>query len=134
MKPYLLCITFFGVLNLATMFLGFNEFLLTSSSIISVIITVGLVAVGISLLPLTSGGSTARWLLSLILMVSLLFSVSFDIVTWHVQIGIGLCTNIMNLIPDGSNPTVPQFFLWICLLFVGILGVISAITSTASSD
>jgi len=103
--------------------------MVTSDAVIGLVITLGIIAVLISLIPLTSGSSAVKWFISTILVTCLLFSYSFtlDLIVFKrdVNVGIGLCGNLMGLF--SSSVENITFMPYLFFLSIGLLGLISGV-------
>lgn len=124
-----------------TGFLGFFNFvlyianignLLSISSIITTFVSLGAIAVAVSLIPLIHASDTMRWFMSTAIVVALLYSISFSFLTWNITIGLGLVTNITNLF--NSNPNQIGFLPWIFFQFIGFIVLLAGIYGLGSGD
>jgi hypothetical protein len=102
-----------------------NPDLLSVGTLIGVFITIGTVAVIMSVIPLLSAGGTVSWFGSSLIMLSLFYSVGFDVLGYHLQIGVGLASNMTNMFNSDLNSItfLPYFFF----LALGVVGTLAGI-------
>ena len=111
--------------NIAFYIIGLNETLLSAGSIIGYFITLSVIAVIISIIPTTSAGSTITWLMRVVIIVSIIYSVSFNVLTYSLSVGVGLCTQLTNMFSSSVNSL--EFIGWLFFTIIGIVGTISGI-------
>ena len=134
-KIFLGCLITLILFNLLFYITGYNDSYLSSSSIIGLFVTLGLVAVAISVLPIIDSESTAKWFLSVVIMASILFqfTVTIPVVEWEMPpIGIGLATNLSGMFSSDINSL--SFMPFIFFTMIGLIGLISGIISMSGGE
>lgn len=109
---------------------GYSPSILNAGQLLGTFITIGLIAIGIALIPFTTSSSTVRWFMSIVIVISLIYSVSFNILTWNVTIGVGLSTNLANMFPSSTSSIA--FMPWLFFTFLGLLGLVSGIVAIST--
>jgi hypothetical protein len=129
---FLKVLAFLGFINFV-LYLADVSNLLDIGSIITTFVSLGLIVVAISILPfVNSGSSSVKWFIITALVVAMLYSVQFDVMTWHVVIGLGLITNITNLF--SSSPTNISFLPFLFFNFLGFIALVSGIIGLGSGE
>lgn len=104
------------------------------SSIIGIFLTLGVIAVGVSVIPTTSGGSTITWFLSTIIVLSILYSISFNVLTFNMTVGIGLVTKLTNMPQFSSDLNNIGFMPYLFFQVIGLIGLIGGIFAMKGSS
>lgn len=117
--------------NLIAYIIGLSGIFLTPIGIIGLVLTVVAIGILASLIPLVNGTSFT-WVLTLVMMIALLFSVNIPFGVWTLPVGLGLCSNLMNMFP--VDLTNPLFAGYLFFLTIGSLGIIGAISATSSGS
>lgn len=125
-------VAFLGFINFI-LYLANISILMNIGSIITTFVSLGLIVVAISILPFVNSGSqSVKWFIITALVVAMLYSIQFDVMTWHVVIGLGLVTNITNLF--SSSPTHISFLPFLFFNFLGFIALISGILGMGSGE
>lgn len=131
-KIFISSILTLAVFNIAFYIVGLNETLFSYGSIIGYFITLGVIAVGISIIPTTSAGSTITWLMRVVIVVSIIYSISFNVLTYTISVGMGLCTQLTNMFSSDINNIT--FIGWVFFTIIGLVGTISGIVSMSGGS
>lgn len=104
---------------------GYNDDLLSFSSIIGIFLSLGVIAVVVSIIPTTSAGSTISWFLQTIMILSILYSISFSVLTYNLTIGVGLVTKLTNMFSGSVNDL--SFIPYLFFHLLGIIGLLAGL-------
>lgn len=126
-KIFLSSIITLLVFNIAFFITGYNDTLLSATSIIGYFLTLAVIAVVISIIPTTSAGSTITWLMRVVMVVSIIYSVSFNVLTYTLTVGVGLCSKLTNMF--SSNVNNIGFIGWLFFMIIGLVGTVSGLLS-----
>jgi hypothetical protein len=126
-KVFGVCMVILLLCNIVVYLTTTNGTLLSSDLIVRNFITLGLVAILASVIPLTEGGTSIRWFVGALAILTLLFRITVTISGYDLTVGIGLATNIIGLFSDSGLGLLPYLFFW----FIGILATISGIIFTS---
>ncbi len=121
--------------NLIFYLTGLMTSFIDVSGLIATFLLLGVVIVIVSFIPTTSAGGSIRWFLSAIIITSIIFKIGpytiLEIPRVEIpQIGIGLCTNIMDIFGLDFNSF--NFIPYLGFLFLGMIGLISGIMAMNS--
>src|SRR4030042_5769580 len=131
-KIFLSCLTTLILFNLLFFLTGYNTSFLSYDSVTGIFITLGIIAVIVSALPLVDSESTMKWFLHTIIICSILYSFSFKILGYPINVGIGLASNLSNMF--SSDIATLSFMPWLFFTFLGLLGVICGVISTSGGE
>lgn len=131
MKVFLLCIMTLIFFNLLFWILGLNYEFITITSIISIFLVLGGIAIVVAIIPTTNAGGAVLWLMSMVIMAGLFYKVQVGILQYNIQVGIGLSTNLANMFSTNINELA--FLPYIFFQLLGLGGVISGMVLVASS-
>ncbi len=115
--------------NFIAFLLGFNPSFFNPLSLIANFVVIGGLIALTALIPLINGGSSQiTWIGKVGLMISILFSVNII----GFNLGLGLCSNLMNLgVADINNILcLPYYFF----LGLGIMALISGVMSLGGGE
>lgn len=118
--------------NLVFYVTGYNATLVNASTIISELVSVGVIAILISLIPTTSASGAVTYLLSGVVMLTILYSFNFSILTYNIQIGVGLVSNLSSMFP--GDPSSLSFLPFLFFNMLGLLGVVSGMIVLAGAN
>jgi hypothetical protein len=110
--------------------IGLTTFNLSASSIIGIFITLGIIVVLISIVPTLGVAPAIKWFMSSIIFISIFYSVTVNLLTYNLTIGIGLATNIISMF--SGDPNSLSFLPWIFFTSLGLFGVICGMFSISS--
>jgi hypothetical protein len=132
-KVFGVCIVILLLCNVAVYLVTNNGVLVPTDLIIGNFISLGLIAILASVIPLTEGGTSIRWFVGTLTILMLLFRIEFEITlvmtTYPVSLGIGLATNVISLFSTSGLGFLPYLFF----AFLSILATISGIISTSGA-
>jgi len=124
-KIFLGCLVTLILFNMIFFIAGLYGTLFTSSNVIGMIIALGLIAVGASVVPTVNVTGAIKWFMALTIVMSLLYSYQFSVLSYPISYGLGLCTNLTNLY-SGDLSTI-GFMPWLFFNGVGLVGLISGV-------
>jgi hypothetical protein len=130
-KVFVSCIIVLLLFNFIFYVSGYNPDLLSVGSIIGIFVTLGGIAVIVSFIPTVSAGGTVQWFATSLIMVGLFYSVSFQVLSYNVHIGLGLASNITNMFSADMGTIAFMPFLFFTA--IGLIGIISGIIMFAGS-
>ncbi len=128
---FLSCMGVLVFFNLVSFILGVTPTFLDIASLLITFVSLGIIIVVTSQIPfLNSGSGSVRWFLTTIIIICILFSISFNVIGYTLTVGIGLCTSLMGLgVADINNiMCLPYYFF----LTIGIIALISGIMAMNS--
>lgn len=128
----LICLSTLALFNILFFLAGYNANLFSVSTIISILLTLGIGAVVLSSIPTASNGGAVQWILSALLFISLFYQVDFTIMGRPYSVGIGLVTNLTNHF--SASPTELSFMPFLFFHVLGFVGVITGIMSASGGD
>lgn len=131
-KIFISCMVTLVLFNFVFYVSGLNADLLSAGSLIGFFLTLGAIAVVVSVIPLLNGGSVLQWFSSSLIMIGLFYSVNLSVLTYNVPIGIGLASNITNMF--SSDMTALSFMPFLFFTAVGLIGIISGIIMFAGNS
>jgi len=134
MKGVFLGITaFLFVCNLLASLFGYLPSPLDLGAIVATFVTVGLVIVVLSLIPvINSGASSISQFVFPIVIIGLLFSVSFPFGGYEIPVGLGWGSNMMGLFPTSLADANCVGFLFFG--FLTVLAVIAGMMTAMGGD
>jgi hypothetical protein len=132
-KIFMVCLTVLLLSNFVVYFVstGGEQVLTLSDLIIKNFITLGLIAILASVIPLTEGGTSIRWFVGTLTILVMLFKIDLTVLTYNVSVGVGLASNIINIFSDTSGLNLLPYVFFI---FIGLLATISGIVLTSGGD
>jgi hypothetical protein len=111
--------------NMVFFIAGLYGTLFTSSNVIGMVIALGLITVGASIVPTVNVTGAIKWFMALTIVMSLLYSFQFTVLSYPISYGLGLCSNLSNLY-SGDLSTI-GFLPWLFFNSVGLVGLISGV-------
>jgi hypothetical protein len=132
-KIFMVCLTVLLLSNFVVYFVstGGEQVLTLGDLIIKNFITLGLIAILASVIPLTEGGTSIRWFVGTLTILVMLFKIDLTVLTYNVSVGVGLASNIINIFSDTSGLNLLPYVFFI---FIGLLATISGIVLTSGGD
>jgi hypothetical protein len=118
--------------NLIFFITGYTADMINASSILGYFVSVAIIGVIISIIPTTSASGAVTYLLSGVLMMMTLYGFDFTVGGYHVQLGIGLVSNLAGMF--SSNPNSLAFLPYLFFNALGLLGVLSGIIILAGGN
>ncbi len=106
---------------------GWNSGFLDVAGIIGIFVGLGVITVIIAIIPFTYASTSIKWLMSTIVVVSIIYRFDFDILTYHLSYGIGLASSLSAMF--NSNPNVLGFMPYLFFTFLGLIGLITGIVA-----
>lgn len=131
-KIFLSVIVTLIIFNIVFYLTGYNSEIVSTKRIIGVLITLGIIAIMLGFVPVTDMGTPAKWLMSLITMISILFSISFQVLTHDVTIGVGLASSLITMF--SSDPASINFIPFLFFTALSLIGVISGMLTISGGD
>lgn len=131
-KIFLSCLTTLILFNALFFITGYNTSIISYESILGVFLTLGGIAILISLIPTTSASGTIKWFMAIIIMTSIMYSITFTVLTYNLTVGIGLASNLTNMFSGDLNSL--SFMPWLFFMVIGLIGLISGIMATSGGD
>lgn len=131
-KIFIICLFIFVFFNVIFYMAKLNTFMLSASSIIGIFITLGGIAVILSIIPTTNAAPALKWFMSIILVVSIFYSITIPggLMGPTITIGIGIATNIISMFSSDTNSF--SFLPWIFFTILSLLGVVCGMLSISS--
>lgn len=124
-KVFVSCLIALVLFNFVFYVSGLNPDLLSVGSLIGIFITIGGIAVVVSVIPFLNTGGSVSWFGNSLIMLGLFYSVGFDVLSYHVQIGIGLASNLTNMFNSDLNSIT--FMPYLFFLALGVVGTLAGI-------
>lgn len=131
-KIFISCMATLIIFNLLFFLTGYNTSWIAWDSVTGVFITLGIIAVIVSALPLIDSESTMKWFMHTIIICSIMYSFSFTILGYPINVGIGLASNLANMFSSDINTIA--FMPWLFFTFTGLLGVICGVISVSGGE
>ena len=123
--------------NIIFYVISLSGFLFYESDIVSVFLTLGVIAIGVSIAPIVDSEGPIVWFMSIIVICSILYQIKLTIPVIHVNlppIGVGLVTRLTNLPVCSSDINSIWFMPFIFFHTLGLMGVISGILSISGGS
>ena len=130
-KIFLSSLAILIVFNVLFYVSGYNDKILSAMHVISILLSLGLIAIGISVLPFAGGEVTITWFVKVVILISILYQIDFKMMGFKFPIGIGLVSNLTIMFSESIEEL--SFMPWIFFNIVGIVGLISGIISMSGS-
>jgi len=124
-KLFLSCLVALVFFNIVFFIMGLYGTLFSSSTVIGMIIALGLIAVGASVVPTVSVSGSIKWFMAIVMVMSILYSFSFTVLSYPISYGLGLCSNLANMY-SGDLSTI-GFLPWLFFNSVGLIGLVSGV-------
>ena len=132
LKIFLSCTITLILFNMIFFLSGVTPTLLTWETVFGALITLGVIAVVVSVIPIADSETTMRWFMSSVFMVCMFYSVNVSVLTYNLTVGIGLVTRLTSLFSNNINSI--GFIPYLFFTFIGLAGVITGIVAVGSSD
>jgi hypothetical protein len=115
--------------NIVFYLIGYNSEIVSTDRIIGVFITLGVIALLAGLLPLTDVGAPAKWLMSIISILSILYAITIPLSKIPLlklpdqKYGVGLASSLIGMF--SSDPASISFIPFLFFTSLSLIGVIS---------
>jgi hypothetical protein len=124
-KLFLSCLVALVFFNIVFFIMGLYGTLFSSSTVIGMIIALGLIAVGASVVPTVSVSGAITWFMAIVMTMSILYSFSFQVLSYPISYGLGLCSNLANMF-SGDLSSI-GFLPWLFFNSIGLIGLVSGV-------
>lgn len=131
-KIFISCLVTLILFNILFFVTGLNSELFTYDKVLATFVTLGIIAVVISALPIIDSESTMRWFVSIVIICSIMYSITFNVLGYNITIGVGLASNLTNMFVANINNI--SFLPWLFFTSISLLGIISGIMAMSGGD
>lgn len=130
------CLTVLILANFTFYMMGYNSSVLSATALIGEFVTIAIIGVLISLLPTTSGAGAVRWLLSTLIIVTIVFSWNIDLSAiptfGSYPLGFGLGSNLIGMFSASTDSL--EFLPFIFFTLISLMAVVSGIFALGGSS
>lgn len=131
-KVFLSCLTVLILFNVVFYLITTSGQLLPTDSMFGFLVTIGLIAIGGSVITLSLAGTAIKWFFSTLVIVGIIFGTTVQVLGYNFQIGLGLGQNMISLFAGDITGLGLLPFLFFS--FISLIATISGIMLVAGGD